>query len=608
MSTTPTKRSYSAFSFDYVHRSPPSPTKVADRYFMSRSSSTSLSDHFYFSTLSSHPLSSCPSSTQNPNSNPNSSSFSSSTSNSSQITSSSSHLPSSSSSPSNPPPHPSNFPSPSCIPSNNYSSFLPCPSPSFLPSSSSSSNPSPYTQSILSELVPNLSTSPFLPPPLPLYPSSPSFLSSPLSPSTSPHLLKTISRIPRKISLSPIRILEAPLIKDDFYLNLVEWSSTNILAVALANSVYLYHPSSSIVSLLLTLPSNSNGSERLLATPQDLDTNGDDSITGVCWMPNGENLAVGTSKGRIEIWNVEKKIKLHSYISHRGRVGAMCWNEFWGNGNLLTSGSRDRTIIHRDIRINNTNNTSSNNNNNSGSGSSSRSAGIGVYNAHKQEVCGLKWSTFDGFYLASGGNDNKLFLWDIRSSSSNANSTSSPSSTSSSSLVSRNNNVKPLFQFEDHTAAVKAIAWSPHKRHILASGGGTADRKIRFWKGSTGEPGKTVDTGSQVCNLAWSKNVNELVSTHGYSQHQIVVWSVPGMEPLATLTGHCTRVLYLSVSPEGSTIVTGAGDETLRFWKVFPGQEEMAEMKRKRSRRSGGGGGENGGRREFGKERSGGIR
>lgn len=33
----------------------------------------------------------------------------------------------------------------------------------------------------------------------------------------------------------------------------------------------------------------------------------------------------------------------------------------------------------------------------------------------------------------------------------------------------------------------------------------------------------------QVCNLVWSKNVNELVSTHGYSQNQVVVWSYPSM-------------------------------------------------------------------------------
>lgn len=30
------------------------------------------------------------------------------------------------------------------------------------------------------------------------------------------------------------------------------------------------------------------------------------------------------------------------------------------------------------------------------------------------------------------------------------------------------------------------------------------------------------------------------------------------------------RVLYLAMSPDGQTIVTGAGDETLRFWNTFP--------------------------------------
>ena len=32
------------------------------------------------------------------------------------------------------------------------------------------------------------------------------------------------------------------------------------------------------------------------------------------------------------------------------------------------------------------------------------------------------------------------------------------------------------------------------------------------------------------------------------------------MTKLATLTGHTLRVLYLAVSPDGQTIVTGAGE------------------------------------------------
>ena len=32
-------------------------------------------------------------------------------------------------------------------------------------------------------------------------------------------------------------------------------------------------------------------------------------------------------------------------------------------------------------------------------------------------------------------------------------------------------------------------------------------------------------------------------------------------------------MLYLAMSPDGETIVTGAGDETLRFWNAFPKKE-----------------------------------
>ncbi len=64
--------------------------------------------------------------------------------------------------------------------------------------------------------------------------------------------------------------------------------------------------------------------------------------------------------------------------------------------------------------------------------------------------------------------------------------------------------------------------------------------------------------------------MNEIVSTHGYSDNAIVVWKYPSMKKVTTLTGHSMRVLYLAMSPDGENIVTGAGDETLRFWKVFP--------------------------------------
>lgn len=49
-----------------------------------------------------------------------------------------------------------------------------------------------------------------------------------------------------------------------------------------------------------------------------------------------------------------------------------------------------------------------------------------------------------------------------------------------------------------HQAAVKALAWCPWLPSLLASGGGTADRKIRFWNCNSGVCINDIDTQSQV--------------------------------------------------------------------------------------------------------------
>ena len=348
-----------------------------------------------------------------------------------------------------------------------------------------------------------------------------SFQLSPLS--MSPNQRITLGsyteRCKRKIAKVPTKVLDAPALQDDFYLNLVDWSCLNVLAVGLGSSVYLWSAATSKVTQLCDL------------SPTE------DAITSVAWSEGGRHLAIGITKGDVQIWDASTQKLIRTMTGHSARVGALSWklSGVAGGGggdssSLLASGSRDRIIYLRDPR--------------SDSPYEMRLCG------HKQEVCGLRWSFDERSMLASGGNDNKLLIWDVKK------------------------HTTPMHAFADHTAAVKAIAWSPHQNGLLASGGGTADRCIRFWNCLTGHGISSIDTGSQVCNLAFSKNCNELVSTHGYSLNQIVVWKYPSMQKIATLTGHTYRVLYLALSPDGSTIVTGAGDETLRFWQVFPGPQK----------------------------------
>jgi cell division cycle 20-like protein 1 (cofactor of APC complex) len=309
----------------------------------------------------------------------------------------------------------------------------------------------------------------------------------------------------RKIAQKPFKILPAPNLLDDFYLNLLDWSSNNDIAVALGNSVHLWCMNQTSESILFTYDS-----------PEKY-------ISSLIFSNDSSILAVGTSEGTIELYDLNKNMQISTFASHKSRVGVVAWNQ-----NLISSGSKDYSIVTRDTRMNNSH--SYNN--------------VAKLLGHTQEVCGLKWS-FDGSQLASGGNDNKLMIWTLHSRI-------------------------PLMACQSHQAAVKAIAWSPHQSNILVSGGGTADRTIRFWNTSIMRMESVIDTGSQVCNLVFSKTCSEFVSTHGFSLNQIIVWKYPSLKKVTTLTGHKHRVLYLGISPDGQSIVTAAGDETMRFWNLFP--------------------------------------
>ena len=171
----------------------------------------------------------------------------------------------------------------------------------------------------------------------------------------------------RKISAQPFKVLDAPNLLDDFYLNLVDWSQTNILAVALGQAVYVWNACTSTVSLLCDL--------------------GDDAqVTSVSWSQKGAHLCVGDASGAIHVWDVNHQKEVRTLGGHQNRVGASSWS-----GALIATGSRDRSILVRDVRV--------------GESFQRRLSG------HKQEVCGLKWSLHDENQLASGGNDNKLFVW-----------------------------------------------------------------------------------------------------------------------------------------------------------------------------------------------------
>jgi WD40 repeat protein len=168
-------------------------------------------------------------------------------------------------------------------------------------------------------------------------------------------------------------------------------------------------------------------------------------VCSVSWAGKGNTLAVGLSNNVVQVWDAEKYQLLRTLTGHESRVSAVCWNSC-----ILSTGSRDSNIHNHDVRI--------------------QQSIVSKFSSHASEICGLKWS-WDGSTLASGSNDNSLMIWDLSYN-------------------------QPRHILREHSAAVKAVAWCPLQKNLLATGGGTSDRSIKFWNTDTGQMLSSHDTNN----------------------------------------------------------------------------------------------------------------
>jgi len=304
----------------------------------------------------------------------------------------------------------------------------------------------------------------------------------------------------RRVATAPERVLDAPGLVDDYYLNLLDWSSGNQVAIGLERSVYVWSAETGTVNPLLECDASTY-------------------ISSVKWSGDGAYVAAGLGTGEVQIWDVEEGTKLRSMFGHDTRVGVMGWNK-----HLLSTGARSGLVYNHDVRI--------------------AQHKVAELVSHTSEVCGLEWRA-DGAQLATGGNDNLVSIWDARSLNA------------------------PKFQKTNHKAAIKALSWCPWQSNLLATGGGSHDRMIHFWNTTSGARVNSIDTGSQVTSLRWSTSYKEIVSSSGFPDNSLSIWSYPTLVKNVEIPAHESRVLHSCLSPDGQMLATAAADESLKFWKVF---------------------------------------
>ncbi len=81
------------------------------------------------------------------------------------------------------------------------------------------------------------------------------------------------------------RTLDAPDLVDDYYLNLLDWGSCNVLAIALGNTVYLWDASNGSTSELVSIDEE------------------DGPVTSVSWAPDGRHIAIGLNNSEVQLWD-----------------------------------------------------------------------------------------------------------------------------------------------------------------------------------------------------------------------------------------------------------------------------------------------------------------
>ncbi|KAH7249183.1 WD40-repeat-containing domain protein [Fusarium solani] len=262
-----------------------------------------------------------------------------------------------------------------------------------------------------------------------------------------------------------------------------------------------------------------------------------------------------------------------------------------------------------------------------------------ISNIHCQQICGLAWSS-DGRLFATGGNDNLCCLFEVdhvlgqrrtesarsengyqgrfealspyggietrvtrpfyspQDVSGTEDASESPIAAEMRPLPNSSDTVRYLGpgaerHHWDHDAAVKAIAFCPWRRGLVATSGGSNNKCIHFYHTTSGAALATIAVSAQVTSLIWSTTRREIVATFGYAQpdhpYRISVFSWPECKQVAAIPWEGElRALYAVPYPRGPTsdsdvqrdggfqegsIIVASSDKSIKFHEVWSSEK-----------------------------------
>jgi WD40 repeat protein/serine/threonine protein kinase len=174
---------------------------------------------------------------------------------------------------------------------------------------------------------------------------------------------------------------------------------------------------------------------------------------------------------------------------------------------------------------------------------------IWLFSGHRGKVNSIVFSP-DGRLLASAGDDGTIRLWNINTGETVG---------------------EPIGNLSE--TQIYSLVFTPDGEQLIS---GNSDGTIRIWDVSTGEQVTTLEAqdDERVYALNLSDHGELLASGGDYSN--IILWrrnESGTFEQSTLLTGHTNWVNTLDISPDGTTIVSGSVDHTVRFWDIATGTQ-----------------------------------
>lgn len=245
-------------------------------------------------------------------------------------------------------------------------------------------------------------------------------------------------------------------------------------------------------------------------------------VVTIAISPNQQILASGTGEGRIYLWNLNTRTKIHTLQGDAKVLRAIAFSK---DGSKLASGGSEGVKIW-DIP-----------------------KGTLIKNIPlPSSVESLAFSP-DGQTLAIGMGNGTITIWQA-------------------------NTWRSLKSFPAHSDSVSALVYSPDGTMIASGGGGKKDKLIRLWSSRQAEYGNLLHTftGHEhwIFSLAFAPDGQTLISSS--IDRTIKVWNSRTRRLLLSIpVGIGIDVREVAISPDGKLLASG-NNSLIRLWSLPDGK------------------------------------